>query len=129
MIRRMRIAAHDSFRPKTADRLAGRIELRERRERRTRSSITMRRIEARKMRARRRHVSRAELHVTKVVIDARRVCADVSVTKILGEASNREQLYLIPWSECGQISLVTRQVHHCISRNIRGRAIRKDLLP
>src|SRR5580704_16256290 len=66
----------------------------------------------------RRHVRNVHLHVVKVMIDARRPTADVSVAKILRDADDGEQLHFT--SALSQVALEPRQINLSVRWYILG---------
>ena len=75
------------------------------------------------------HVSYAELHVSKIVVNTRRVTFDVTVAEILGEAGHRQQLDLVSRGQRFKIVLITLQVHYCVRSYVIGISARKKRLP
>src|SRR5215469_17115093 len=81
------------------------------------------------MDSRRRDVCGTELYVAEVVVDACRVRADVTISKILRDAIQLKQLDLIARSERGQILLITVKVDLKIFPGAIGGAVGKEWLP
>src|SRR5712692_2519076 len=107
MICGVRSAGHHDLRPKTSNGISRGVELGEGGESGLGSAIAVRRIDAGQMNAACAHVRCAELHISKIVVDARSVALDVTVAEILGEANHGEQLDLVPRRERPQILLIT----------------------
>ena len=124
----MRAARHHALRPKAADGFSGGIELGKRGEGGIGAAIAVGGIDAGQMNARRRHVGHAELHVSKIVIDAGRVTLDVAVAEVLGEAGHRKQLDLVSRSERFQIVLITLQIDYRVRSHMSGISARKQRL-
>src|ERR1700746_1332533 len=103
----MRPAAHDDFGPEPADR-----------------SIAIGRVDAREMDSCGRDVCGTDLEVTKVVVDTRRVCADVAIAEVLRNATQLEQLNLVACSEGRQVLLITVKVELKIRTGSLGGSVR-----
>src|SRR5262249_26330982 len=80
------------------------------------------------MDARGRDVCGTELYISKVVVDSHRVRADVTVTEILRDAIQLEQLDLISGSERRQILLIALKVDLKVLSGAIGGALRKKWL-
>src|SRR5882672_3980323 len=113
----MRTVRHDEERTEAAGYLAGRIELRERRESRARSAVTVWKHHRLQMHARRADVRRAEFENVEVSIESRGPGANVPVAKVAGNRRSSERLHLIARSERCKLVLKTLNIHRSISGN------------
>src|ERR1035441_4457567 len=129
VISRVRTAGDQQFLSIASGRLPGRVELREWRVRRVGSAVTVRVINPRQVNPCSSYIRNIDLHVAKVMIDARGPGPDVAVAEVLGDAGYGEQLYLVSGRERSQIILESRQIDLSIRRNILRPASCENWLP
>src|SRR6266853_670417 len=115
----MRAIGHYQLLPEASSRVTCGIKLRKGREGGIRSAVAVRRKNAGEAHARRGDVGGGELHAAKIVIEARRIRANVAVAKIPVDDPRGEQLHFMSRRQGREILLKPLHVDWRVGRNIR----------